>query len=472
MPTIHPIVDADERFTIDPISRKIENESGKITLIQYDHNSERYGFTIPRYVEGHDMSLSTLIEVHYNNASSSGGGVNHGLYEVTDMQVNPDNEDEVIFTWLVSNNATQLVGSLNFVIRFSCFDGSNLVYAWHTSIYNAIVIAPGIYNSDIIVEEYPDVLRQWEIEFGKAYTDIPANADLDSYTESGWYRCTSYEIAKTLTNSPVEAPFVMRIVCSTDNPVAGVSQYTKTRILYPHDAEGAIDKPNDPTVLSMQQVWVENANDTAGWFGRWYKSYEPAGLTVDENDPYKLYLTGRNITGVPKPFTDFGADISGAAKKSLNLNGTTLELQRPDGTVESSASLSSILPNYEWKERSSGISGDTTTRMRESVQTLMLYTRSRYVFTTTKDVYVKLWDMSDNVVWTSESIPANSKIYVDYDGASGIATIHAGTERHFMPFVSSFSFAGGYGPLSIGIETTDGTAFGKGNATVTESTYE
>lgn len=332
MPTIHPIVDADERFIIDPVSRKIENESGKITLIQYDHNSERYGFTIPRYVEGHDMSLSTNVEVHYNNVASAGGRTNHGLYEVTDMQVNPDNEQEVIFTWLVSNNATQLVGSLNFVIRFSCFNGDELVYAWHTGIYNAIVIAPGIYNSDIIVEDYPDVLRQWEIEFGKAYTDIPDGTDILTLVEYGWYRGVGYK----LVHSPTDSEFTMLVQVGKDGD-------NITRIIFPlntslWDSGG----PVDPAIyISSYSI----SRDVA----------TPWSFITD----YKLKLSGTTLKleSPSLPMIEFpdSVDLAPICNKSLSLNESTLELQRPDGTVESSVDLSSLGGGSE-----SGSSGITT----------------------------------------------------------------------------------------------------------------
>ena len=48
----HGVYDTDKHFVIDSNTRKIENQSkSKITLIQNDHDSERFTFEIPRYVE-------------------------------------------------------------------------------------------------------------------------------------------------------------------------------------------------------------------------------------------------------------------------------------------------------------------------------------------------------------------------------------------------------------------------------------
>lgn len=65
----HNIIDSDMRFTVDAVSRRIKSESKKVTLMQNDHNSERFTFEIPRYIEGHDMMLCNKVEVHYLNSS-------------------------------------------------------------------------------------------------------------------------------------------------------------------------------------------------------------------------------------------------------------------------------------------------------------------------------------------------------------------------------------------------------------------
>ena len=59
----HNVEDTYSRFIINPITRAIRNESSKkVSLIQLDHNSARFTFECPRYIEEHDYSLSiTLI---------------------------------------------------------------------------------------------------------------------------------------------------------------------------------------------------------------------------------------------------------------------------------------------------------------------------------------------------------------------------------------------------------------------------
>jgi hypothetical protein len=65
------VLDTDTRFSVDVVSRQIRNASSKKTiLIQHDHNSERFTFELPRYIEGHDMSLCNKAEARYLNISS------------------------------------------------------------------------------------------------------------------------------------------------------------------------------------------------------------------------------------------------------------------------------------------------------------------------------------------------------------------------------------------------------------------
>ena len=167
MAHIHEVIDSDKCFTIDPITRAIVNDAGnkKTQLIQNDHNSERFAFQLPRYIEGHDMSLSNKVEVHYINLDQSSNERSVGVYEVTDLALSEDNES-VLLSWLISNNATKYVGVLSFAICFKCMSDDVIDYSWNTAINSSIQIAKGMYNSEIIIKDYVDVLEAWKEEFG------------------------------------------------------------------------------------------------------------------------------------------------------------------------------------------------------------------------------------------------------------------------------------------------------------------
>lgn len=161
----HPVVDSDRHFIIDPITRVISNENNTKSLIQQnDHDSEIFTFELDRYVEGHDMTLANVVQVHYNNVDSTKRFSSKGLYEVQDLALSED-ETKVIFSWKVSQAATVYKGSLNFIIMFICVEeGGYIVYRWNTGINNSISVGESIDNSDVVIEIFPDIIEQWREE--------------------------------------------------------------------------------------------------------------------------------------------------------------------------------------------------------------------------------------------------------------------------------------------------------------------
>lgn len=166
----HSVNDTDTRFIIDPITRAIKNESlKKAAVVQYDHNSERLTFECGRYIEGHDMSKCNRTEVHYLNTGTNKTKPKAGVYEVDDLQICPEDEEKVVCSWLISQNATQNVGELHFLIRFSCTDDDgNTVFAWNTAICKAVSVAEGISGAVSVVTQYADILAQWKAELYNA----------------------------------------------------------------------------------------------------------------------------------------------------------------------------------------------------------------------------------------------------------------------------------------------------------------
>lgn len=164
MERLNNIYDCDLHFVINPATRVITNESGKGRLIQYDHNSERFTFDIPRFVEEHDMSMCDKIEIHYINVSGSKNEQSADVYLVDDIQVNAISDNVASFSWLISANATKYAGTLNFLVRFVCLDGEKIEYAWNTGIFSGITVANGMNNGETLIAEYSDVLEVWKRE--------------------------------------------------------------------------------------------------------------------------------------------------------------------------------------------------------------------------------------------------------------------------------------------------------------------
>lgn len=156
---IHGVYDTDKHFKINHLTRAIENQTPeKACVMQYDHNSERITFELPSVIEGHRTIDCNCVEVHYVNSDASGSGRNLGLYIVDDLQVSKTDSNVTVCSWLISGNATQLVGPLFFRLTFKCATDDEVLYSWSTAIYKGLSVADGISNTEYIAEKYADAL--------------------------------------------------------------------------------------------------------------------------------------------------------------------------------------------------------------------------------------------------------------------------------------------------------------------------
>jgi len=160
MSHLHSVIDEDVAFVIDPATRIVSPRSTDcLKLVQGDHNSEVYTFHLPRYIEGHDMSSCNRVEVHFINLGN--GQQNPGVFRVSDFGLNED-ETEVYARWVISREATKYAGSLCFIVSFKCIPDDVVEYAWNTEKYKGVTVGEGIDNGEEILEEYSDVLAEWE----------------------------------------------------------------------------------------------------------------------------------------------------------------------------------------------------------------------------------------------------------------------------------------------------------------------
>lgn len=203
----HPVIDDDAAlFTINPVTRAIEyNSPDELIIMKDDTNSERLSFEIPKIIEGHNMSLCDVVQVHYINSGTSGSGENPDIYLVNDLAEDPNNEEMLRFTWLVSRNATKLPGTVKFAVRFYCTDASTenteedkpvtgrILYEWSTAISDVIKIGDTIRNDDALEEEVlPDIIAGLQTQLTYAYEWI-TDPDDPSATERTFLKVTNYD---------------------------------------------------------------------------------------------------------------------------------------------------------------------------------------------------------------------------------------------------------------------------------------
>lgn len=153
----HRIVDTDMQFVIDPYTKTIRDLNSSVKMIaQYDHNSERCTFYLDRFIEGHDMLLCTRIEVHFTNTNKKTKEQNASYCPIGDIHVNPDKDDQVVCSWLISRASTQYIGPLKFYLHFACEeDDGSISYEWNTLPYSRLSVSDGLDNREEI-----DLIRQ------------------------------------------------------------------------------------------------------------------------------------------------------------------------------------------------------------------------------------------------------------------------------------------------------------------------
>lgn len=179
----HIIKDSDRAFVINPVSRMITKETdAKTTVMQFDHNSERLTFTMPRIVEGHDMTKSDVVQIHFINSgtgtSVSARPTRAGIHRVRDLVVSDTDPDTLAFSWLISEDSTQLAGTLSFLVKFICYGEADLpetAYKWHTHPCSFINILAGMNNSEEVAEINSDAI----LEIEKRLEELANNEEID-----------------------------------------------------------------------------------------------------------------------------------------------------------------------------------------------------------------------------------------------------------------------------------------------------
>lgn len=215
MSHIHTVIDTDTHYKIDGASRTITNLSEtKQALVQFDHNSERFTFELPRFVDGHDFIECNLVQIHFSNLDEAGRLRRSDVYVVDDLHISEKDPNTVELSWLISANATQVVGTLIFSIRFACIAGGDVQYVWNTTVFSGISILKSLYNSEHVVDTNLDAIVALREDLMASFDAYVGNASKPQIQEitllaDAWVGAISpysqvVEIAGVTENSKVD----------------------------------------------------------------------------------------------------------------------------------------------------------------------------------------------------------------------------------------------------------------------------
>lgn len=163
----HNIIDNDVHFIISDtgeINLLSDNKDSIIYIQQFLHLSESFTFEAPRYIEGHDMSLSNIVNIHFTNIDSKTKEESKDIYPVDGLKVDEQDENKIIFTCKLKDTCTRYVGLLKFSIIFECYEDDVVIYRWPTDIFSKIMIRRTNYNSESIVIEHSDIISEIQNE--------------------------------------------------------------------------------------------------------------------------------------------------------------------------------------------------------------------------------------------------------------------------------------------------------------------
>lgn len=320
------IKDADAFFEIDPITRVITNKTpDKTKVMQYDHNSERFTFSLPQYIEGHNMLNCNKIEVHYININTNTKEETRGLYEVNDVQAHPDDAERIIFSWLLSQNVTRDAGVVNFIIRFSCVAEDGVIeYAWSSEVFKAISVSAGIYNADVIVELYADVLEQWKQELFAASAEGVENINTAKETAIAEIEETASTLT-SLSNALKGTAFGQSVTITDISPVehnVDVSVQSKNLVTFKLIGGSAMQQGTVVSNTGDEIVVKGNEGNAYAYSSGWYYVYKQAytGLIALTKDTVTVSV---EVTLVEEGIQGAGFRIGVANKDVQTFTATT-----------------------------------------------------------------------------------------------------------------------------------------------------
>lgn len=156
----HIVIGKDRIITIPPELRTI--------AVQFDHNIETVTFDCPRYWDNHDMS-KMKVYINYKLPNNI-----LGSYHAADLVVDEDCNSIMHFTWTISRNVTQVVGTITFLVCIKSIDenGDESLH-WNSELNQDMQVSAGLECHEVVVEKHHDVITYLLTLLGKTGDTSP-----------------------------------------------------------------------------------------------------------------------------------------------------------------------------------------------------------------------------------------------------------------------------------------------------------
>lgn len=329
MACIHEMRDMDTHYIIDPENNMaITNaNSVKNSLQLGDHDSEIFTFEIPRYIDGHDMTLCDVVRVHFINTSTDKMDTSKDVYKVKDMHVDEEEPGFLVFTWKISGNATMYAGNLSFRILFACSDGNGgYSYKKWTSVFKDVYILDGFDNGEAVVADYSDILEQWEKELFGAGDSVIENikatgaAQLEALQNEGEAQRSAIEAkgAETLATIPED-------YTATYNMAVEGARTKADAIVQTAQGESILATDCSDDHVRNLRVFGKTTQETTNGYQLFdaerLKTFTAGGATITNNGDGSFTIAG----------ADALTDLCGTAK--IYTHEETVALLKKAGTI-------------------------------------------------------------------------------------------------------------------------------------------
>lgn len=142
------IINDDRTITVPDELKRI--------AVQNDHNIETVTFICPASWDAINFGGDIVIYINYVCSDGS-----KGSYHVPMSDVSMYEWNDIMFTWVISNNVTKVPGNLRFNVCIKKIDSEGFdLFHWNTEICEDTYVSPGLDCVNPIVEAYPDIFAQ------------------------------------------------------------------------------------------------------------------------------------------------------------------------------------------------------------------------------------------------------------------------------------------------------------------------